>query len=154
VVCRSGEIIARTFYRVGVTVPFRARHAHGTRREEFLHRHTMPVDGNAVALGLGNLQQIHAHAGEADGLRGRGALVRGGHALEVENIDAEKKSHEDEHGDEGLHEEIVTPARRAGNSAVRTRAEGNNSALFLPALTPGLLDSQLSPNPRERFPLD
>lgn len=67
----------------------------------------MAVDTDAVALGLGDLQQIHLHAGETDRLRGDRALCDRRNPLQVENVNAPEESDTDQQRHKYLHREIV-----------------------------------------------
>src|ERR1700731_3785837 len=91
VACGDGKIAAGTIDGVGVTVALGARHAHGTGRDELLEGGTAAIDSDAVALGFGDLQEVHTHTGKADGLRWGSALGDRGHALEVQHVDADYK---------------------------------------------------------------
>jgi hypothetical protein len=97
------EIIAGALHGVRVAVALGAGQAHGARSEEFLHVHAMAIDTDAVALGLGDLQQIHLHAGEADCLRSNRALGDGWDSLQIQNVDAKEKAGRDQQGDKDLH---------------------------------------------------
>jgi len=59
----------------------------------------MSIDTNATVLGLGDLQQIHLYAREADCLRGDRALGDGRDSLQVQNVDAKQKAGSDQQGD-------------------------------------------------------
>lgn len=123
------EIIAGAFDGVGVTVPLGSRHAHRARRQQFVHRHAMPVDADAVPLSLGDLQQVHTHAGNADGLRRDGAFGRRGDLLQINQIDTHQEAGGHQKRDKNLHAEIVRSMGAGSNGRVQKRAEGNNSTL-------------------------
>ena len=126
----DGEVVAGAIDGVGVAIALGPRQAHGAGSEEFIHGHAVTVDTDAVALRFSNLQEVHFHTSEVDGLRGRGALGDGGDALDVEQVDTEEKSDGDEEADQRLHREIVRLSCEPCKTAARLGAEGNNSALF------------------------
>src|SRR5229473_6538960 len=126
----DGEVVAGAIDGVGVTIAFWPGQAHGSGSEQFIHVHAVAVHADTVALCFGNLQEVHFHAGEVDGLRGRGALGDGGDALDVEHVHAEEKSDGDEEAGQKLHKEIVRLSDARCNINASVRAEGNNSAVF------------------------
>src|SRR5713226_956274 len=126
----DGEVVAGAIDGVGVAIALGPRQAHGAGSEEFIHGHAMTVDADAVALRFGNLQKVHFHTSEVDGLRGRGALGDGGDALDVEHVNTEEKSDGYEEAGQKLHKEIVRLSDARCNINASVRAEGNNSAVF------------------------
>ena len=104
---RCGEIIPGTLHGIGVAVALRARQAHGARGEELIQGHAVAIDTYAVVLRLGDLQQVHPDAGEADRLRRDRALCSGRDPLQVENVNAPEESDADQQGHKYLHREIV-----------------------------------------------
>ena len=138
----DGEVVAGAIDGVGVAVALGPGQAHGAGSEEFIHGHAVTVDTDAVALRFSNLQKVHFHAGEVDGLRGCGALGDGGDALDVEHVNTEEKSDGYEEAGQKLHKEIVRLSDARCNINASVRAEGNNSAVFCVASPCALLDSQ------------
>jgi len=86
---RDGEIGAGAGDGIGVAFAFGAVHGQGAGGEQFVERRTTRVQRSVGTLGLGDLQQVHAHSSEIDRLGGRSALVGGGHLLEVKIVDPE-----------------------------------------------------------------
>lgn len=103
VASRDVEIGARALDRIKIAVPLGARHRERIRRSKLLKRSAMAVQGDVAALGLRNLQKIHADASEADRLGGRGALVGRRHFLEIVVIDPKQKRGSDKNRDESSH---------------------------------------------------
>ena len=81
----------------------------------------MAVGSDEGAFGLGDLHQVHANAGQADGLGGRGAGIGGGHLFEVEEVDATDDGGCDEKCEKAAHESSFAPAqrRRQGDGIAR-----------------------------------
>ena len=73
---------------VGVAVALGARQIHSAGGGEFVERTAMARGSLVGALGVGNLQQVHANAGEADGLSRRGTGIAHGHPFEIDKVDA------------------------------------------------------------------
>jgi len=120
------KVVAGAIDRVGIASALGARQTHGTGRQEFVEGGAAAVDSDTVALGFSDLQEVHAHAGEADGLGGGRALGHGRQALEVQHVDAEEKCGGYQESNERLHKEIVRRSRERCNNGARPRAEGNN----------------------------
>src|ERR1700730_11044734 len=74
----SIEFRAGAFYRVTVAVAFSPGHRQHIRGDQIGKRCAGAVGGNVSALCLCNLQQVAAHAGQADSLRSGGAVVSSG----------------------------------------------------------------------------
>ena len=87
----------------------------------------MPVQGNIAALGLGDLQKVAAHAGEADVLRGSDAAIGGGHAHEMSAVDQEDQGNADQKSDNRAHKRIVSRESAEFKSGGKRVAEGNNA---------------------------
>src|SRR6202040_4096307 len=86
-----GEIGARALERVEVAVALGALHRERFRGDELVDRTgAVIVQGGEAALGLGDLQEVAANAGEADGLGGSRSRVGGGHLFQRILIDAER----------------------------------------------------------------
>ena len=73
------EVRARTAYRVSVAVPLLAAHGDGTRRNQLIEGDTFAVQGDVSTFRLGDLQQVAANTGEADGLSRRRSFIGRGH---------------------------------------------------------------------------
>jgi len=149
-VCSCGEIIPRALHGVSVTVTFRARHAHRARSQQFVHGHAVAIDTDARPLGLGDLQQVHAHASDAHRLRRDRAFRCRGDLLQIKQVDTHQEAGGHQERDKNLHTEIVRAMNAGCNRAVPERAEGNNTALSAAAPSMRLLDSHLPPNPLPR----
>ncbi len=67
----------------------------------------MAVGGDVAVFCVGDLQEVHSNAGQADGLRGSGTFIRGWHPLQVEVIDSKEKGRTDQDADKKAHGEIV-----------------------------------------------
>jgi hypothetical protein len=103
----NGEIGSRAINGIGVAIALRAGYGRGAGRDEFLERSAMSILGNEAALGLGDLQEIHAHTGQADGLGWCSAFVGDGHFLDRVEIDAGGDRGNHKQTGEGTHEPIV-----------------------------------------------
>jgi len=73
---------------VGVAIAFSSGEIYEAGGGEFIKRYAVCVGGDIGALGLCDLCEVHANAGEADGLRWSGSGIGGRHFLYVEIIDA------------------------------------------------------------------
>lgn len=68
----------------------------------------MAVGSYIRALGLRDLRDVHANAGEADGLSGSGTGIGAGHLLDVIKIDAAHDGGRYKNQSKGSHTESVT----------------------------------------------
>ena len=93
--CRL-ELHAGALDRVRVSIAPGAWQREGIRGNQLVQRNTTAVQGDIGEFRLRDLQQIAADAGQGDGLRRSGALIGGGHLLEIvvesaiENADGHK----------------------------------------------------------------
>ena len=105
---RSGrEFAAETFDGVGVAVAVGAGHGERVGGDEFVERSAMAVDGDVGAFRLGDLQEVASNADQADGLRGRRALVSRRHFLQKDLVNDKEKGGTYQKADKRAHEEIV-----------------------------------------------
>src|SRR5229473_4576827 len=65
---RSRETSAGTLNGVGIAVALGVGHGNGIGGDEFVERSAMAVGGDKAVLRVGNLQQVHSNASQADGL--------------------------------------------------------------------------------------
>lgn len=133
---RGAKVASGTLDRIGVTVSLGPRHGQRIGRNEFVQSRAMPVLRDVAALRLGNLQKISANAGEAYGLRWRGAFVSDRHFFEVEMIDAKQKRCGDENRDEGTHRGSLALSRTACKTGAKNacaRKQQNSSSTGTPA---------------------
>lgn len=75
------------FECVGVAVAFGTGHVDGVGGDEFVEIGAVIVESEEAALGLRDLEEVAANAGEADGLGGSGAGVGGRHLFERVCVD-------------------------------------------------------------------
>ena len=73
---------------VAVALTFSSGEIYEAGGGEFIKRDAAGVGGDIGALGLRDLCEVHANAGEADGLCWSGSRIRDGHFLYVEIINA------------------------------------------------------------------
>ena len=83
---KVGPVTAFDFVRVAVALG--ASEIHGARGSKVAEGRAMAVGSDVSALCLRDLQQVHAYAGETNGLSRSGASVRGGHLFKIEKIDS------------------------------------------------------------------
>ena len=88
--------IAAALDFVSVAVAARAGHGERAGRDEFTDVRAMAVEGDAVALGLRDVQKIPADGGQANGLRGSSAGIGDRHLLRGEVKNAEGQGNENE----------------------------------------------------------
>ena len=86
----AGVSIALDF--VAIAFASGTGHRESTRRDEFADVLAMAVEGDAVALGLGDFEQVSADTGQANGLRGRSAGIGDRHlpGSEIENAEGQR----------------------------------------------------------------
>jgi hypothetical protein len=96
---------------IAVPVALSLRQIHKTGRRKFVQIDAVAVGSDVGPFGLRDLIQIHADAGEADGLGGRGARIGGGHFFHIKKIDAANHGRRDEDQGKSSHGESVN--RRA-----------------------------------------
>src|SRR6266567_5913452 len=72
---RSREIASRTVHCVGIAVALGAGNGNRLGGDELVERSAMAVGGDVAVFRIGNLQEVHSNARQADGLRGSGALI-------------------------------------------------------------------------------
>jgi len=88
--------IAAALDFVGIAVAARAGHGERAGRDQFVDVLAMAVEGDAVALGLGDVQKMATNGGQADGLRGGSAGIGDRHFLCGEVKNAEGQGDENE----------------------------------------------------------
>ncbi len=104
---RNGKVGARTLDRIGVAVTLRPGHGKGTGGNKFVERGTAAICRDVRSLGLGDLQKIRAHSGQADGLRGSRALIGRRQLFQIKLVHTEEDYRGDKNNGEGAHEPIV-----------------------------------------------
>src|SRR5262249_11407888 len=115
----DGEIGVRTGAsdRVCVALALGALHVERAGGDQIIHRGTVRIHGRIGALSLSDLQEVHANAGEVDGLRGSGTFVGGWHFLEGVLINAESDRDDHKKRKQGAHETSVGASAAVGNGA-------------------------------------
>lgn len=104
---------AATMDLIGIAVAFSSGEIHKARGGEFIERHAVLIGGDIGALGLCDLCEVHANAGETDGLGWRGSGIRGGHLLYIKEIDATDDDSCDEDQRESSHKgSLAQPSER------------------------------------------
>ena len=120
----SGIAAALDFVSVAVTA--RARHGERAGGDEFVDVLAMAVEGDAVALGLRDVQKIPADGGQADGLRGSSAGIGDRHLLCGEVKNAEGQGDENEYSDKLCHDASVNLGEGYGKSTAVRDCQRNN----------------------------
>src|SRR5260370_38208387 len=86
----SSEIIAGTFDLIGIAVAFGVGHGNRFGGDEFAERGAMAVGGDEAGFPIGNLQEVHANARQAEGLRRSGPPIVLRLPLQLQVIHAKK----------------------------------------------------------------
>ena len=110
----GGELFARAFDRIGVSVAPGARHRQITGRCELVERSTTAIQSDESALGGGDLQQVRTDSGQRDGLRWGRAFVGCGHFLEIEMEGGKERRGSDEKDGQGSHTAIFNLGKQPG----------------------------------------
>ncbi len=100
---------------VAVAVALGSGEIHESGRGKFVQVDAVAIGGHVGAFGLRDLRDVHANAGEADGLSGSGARIGSRHLLEIIEIDASHDGSRDQDQSESSHKEILTRRAAARN---------------------------------------
>ncbi len=100
---------------VAVAVALGSGEIHESGRGKFVQVDAVAIGGHVGAFGLRDLRDVHANAGEADGLSGSGARIGRGHLLDVIEVDASHDGSRDQDQSKSSHEEILTRRAAARN---------------------------------------
>ena len=100
---------------VAVAVALGSGEIHESGRGKFVQVDAVAIGGHVGAFGLRDLRDVHANAGEADGLSGSGARIGRGHLLDVIEVDASHDGSRDQDQSESSHEDILTRRAAARN---------------------------------------
>lgn len=119
---------ALDFVGVAIAAGFGDDEAAG--RGQVVERSAIAVEGDVAAFGLGDLEEVHAHAGETDGLGGGGALIGDGHLPEVILVHAEKDGGGYEDDGQYAHEQSVICQSASRNGRARRCAKSDNWRSF------------------------
>jgi hypothetical protein len=115
---------------VAVAVAFGSSKIHEPGRRKFVQVDAVAIGGRVGAFGLRDLRDVHANAGEADGLSRSGAGIGRGHPFDVIEIDASHNGGRDQDQSESSHEEILTRRAATRNRQGVQSASGNNRGRF------------------------
>lgn len=93
----------------------------------------MAIQRDITALGLGDLQQVGAHTGQADGLRGRRAFIRHRHLFEIEMVDSKERGSGNQDCSKRAHKKIVAlKMRQQEKNADQGALDGNERSVCSP----------------------
>jgi len=120
---------------VAVAVAFGSGEIHESGRGKSFQVDAVTIGGHVGTFGLRDLRDVHANAGEADGLSGSGARIGSGHLLDVIEVDASHDGGRDQDQSESSHEEILTRLGVARNRPECPECIRKQQGLFLVAGT-------------------
>lgn len=121
------EVRTGTTRFVSVPVAFSSVHGQRTTRDELIKGDALAVQRDISAFGLGDLQEVAAHARQADRLCRRGTLVGRWHLFQVELVHTKQENGCNKDHSEGTHGPIVSPGRPENKLFAICSAVENNT---------------------------